>query len=158
MILSVVIGSLAMTDLTSRDFTASAINDDELIYSPQQDFCFYLFFVSRLYRCQRSALSSLMKSWRSIAAVLLNLAPPDVLVIGSSRALRGVEFQPALRQALDASGYDGLSIFNFGVNGATAQVVDLIVRRPHSAGSATSAHCVGRWRTGVQQRTSGRDV
>ena len=35
----------------------------------------------------------------------------------------------ALRQSLGAAGYEGLSIFNFGVNGATAQVVDLIVRR-----------------------------
>ena len=53
---------------------------------------------------------------------------PDVLIIGSSRALRGVD-PLALQQALAAQGYAGTKIFNFGVNGATAQVVDLIVRQ-----------------------------
>ena len=53
---------------------------------------------------------------------------PDVVVVGSSRAMRGVD-PTALQQALAAQGYPGLKIFNFGVNGATAQVVDLIVRR-----------------------------
>ena len=54
-------------------------------------------------------------------------------MIGSSRALRGVD-PAALRQALDISGHEDLSVFNFGVNGATAQVVDLTIRRvlePH---------------------------
>jgi hypothetical protein len=54
--------------------------------------------------------------------------PPDVVVIGSSRALRGVD-PAALRRELVALGYGDLSIFNFGVNGATAQVVDLALRR-----------------------------
>ncbi len=53
---------------------------------------------------------------------------PDVLVVGSSRAMRGID-PTALQQALATQGYPGLKIFNFGVNGATAQVVDLIVRR-----------------------------
>ena len=53
---------------------------------------------------------------------------PDVLVVGSSRAMRGID-PTALQQALAAQGYPGLKIFNFGVNGATAQVVDLVVRR-----------------------------
>ena len=53
---------------------------------------------------------------------------PDVVVVGSSRAMRGVD-PTALQQALAAQGYPGLKVFNFGVNGATAQVVDLIVRR-----------------------------
>ncbi|MCY7320508.1 MAG: DUF1574 domain-containing protein [Phormidesmis sp. CAN_BIN36] len=53
---------------------------------------------------------------------------PDVVVVGSSRAMRGID-PTALQQALAAQGYPGLKIFNFGVNGATAQVVDLIVRR-----------------------------
>jgi hypothetical protein len=55
-------------------------------------------------------------------------SPPDVLIIGSSRALRGVD-PVALRESLATQGYPNLDIFNFGVNGATAQVVDLIVRR-----------------------------
>jgi hypothetical protein len=54
--------------------------------------------------------------------------PPDILVIGSSRALRGVD--PAvLEERLTAEGYGSLKVFNFGVNGATLQVVDLILRR-----------------------------
>jgi hypothetical protein len=53
---------------------------------------------------------------------------PDVLIVGSSRAMRGID-SVALQQSLAAQGYPGLKIFNFGVNGATAQVVDLIVRR-----------------------------
>ena len=51
-----------------------------------------------------------------------------MLVIGSSRALRGID-PAALRQSLDETDNKDLSVFNFGVNGATAQVVDLIVRR-----------------------------
>ncbi|MBF2036773.1 MAG: DUF1574 domain-containing protein [Leptolyngbyaceae cyanobacterium T60_A2020_046] len=54
--------------------------------------------------------------------------PPDVLIIGSSRALRGVD-PAALRQELAALGFGTLDIFNFGVNGSTAQVVDLTLRR-----------------------------
>lgn len=54
--------------------------------------------------------------------------PPDVLVVGSSRALRGID-PVALQQALTDMGYPDVEVFNFGVNGATAQVVDLIVRR-----------------------------
>ncbi|MEB3182048.1 MAG: DUF1574 domain-containing protein [Nostocaceae cyanobacterium] len=55
-------------------------------------------------------------------------SPPDVLIIGSSRALRGVD-PVALSQALSTQGYPHLDVFNFGVNGATAQVVDFIIRR-----------------------------
>jgi len=54
--------------------------------------------------------------------------PPDVLVLGSSRALRGVDPQ-ALQTALAAQGYRNVEVFNFGINGATAQVVDLVIRR-----------------------------
>ncbi len=113
--------------LDSRDFTASAINDDELIYSPQQDFVSTssLLAGSTLPTFQSQQLDEKLALYRRHIA---QSGPPDVLVIGSSRALRGVD-PAALRQALDASGHDGLSIFNFGVNGATAQVVDLIVRR-----------------------------
>lgn len=58
---------------------------------------------------------------------VLDYGTPDVLVVGSSRALRGVD-PSALKNALAAQGYPNLTVFNFGVNGATAQVVDLIVR------------------------------
>lgn len=55
-------------------------------------------------------------------------APPDVLVVGSSRALRGID-PVALRQELASLGYADATVFNFGVNGATAQVVDFTLRR-----------------------------
>jgi len=54
--------------------------------------------------------------------------PPDILIIGSSRALRGVD-PAALRQELASLGFGDLDVFNFGVNGSTAQVVDLTLRR-----------------------------
>jgi len=54
--------------------------------------------------------------------------PPDVLIIGSSRALVGVDPQ-ALQQALAAQGKSGLRVFNLGINGGTAQTVDLQLRQ-----------------------------
>jgi hypothetical protein len=53
---------------------------------------------------------------------------PDVLVVGSSRALRGID-PSALQEDLTQQGNGSLRVFNFGVNGATAQVVDLVLRR-----------------------------
>jgi len=53
---------------------------------------------------------------------------PDVLIVGSSRALRGVD-PAALQATLRQPGKPPLKIFNFGINGATAQVVDLLVRQ-----------------------------
>ncbi|MBE9128735.1 MULTISPECIES: DUF1574 family protein [unclassified Coleofasciculus] len=58
----------------------------------------------------------------------LQSGPPDVLIMGSSRALRGID-PVTLQDALAAQGYSDIEVFNFGVNGATAQVVDLIIRR-----------------------------
>ncbi|MDM9585277.1 DUF1574 family protein [Nostoc sp. GT001] len=54
-------------------------------------------------------------------------SPPDVLIIGSSRALRGVD-PAALSKALATQGYPNVDVFNFGINGATAQVVDFVIR------------------------------
>ena len=59
---------------------------------------------------------------------LLQSGPPDVLVVGSSRALRGVD-PIALQNALATHGYPDVEVFNFAINGATAQVVDLLIRR-----------------------------
>ena len=53
---------------------------------------------------------------------------PDVLIVGSSRALRGVDPE-VLRRSLIDRGYRNPKLYNFGINGATAQVVDLILRR-----------------------------
>ena len=58
---------------------------------------------------------------------------PDVLVVGSSRALRGVE-PSTLERALINKGYKDISVFNLGLDGATAKVVNLqltqILSRP----------------------------
>lgn len=54
-------------------------------------------------------------------------SPPNVLIIGSSRALRGID-PAALSKALATQGYPNLDVFNFGINGATAQVVDFVIR------------------------------
>ncbi|MBW4575369.1 MAG: DUF1574 family protein [Aphanothece sp. CMT-3BRIN-NPC111] len=54
--------------------------------------------------------------------------PADILIVGSSRAMRGID-PKALQTALAAQGYPKVEVFNFGINGATVQVVDLIVRR-----------------------------
>ena len=51
---------------------------------------------------------------------------PDVLIVGSSRALQGID-PHALQQNLAAQGYGNLRVFNFSVNGATAQVVDFVL-------------------------------
>jgi hypothetical protein len=53
---------------------------------------------------------------------------PDVLIVGSSRALRGID-PDILQQQLSDRGYPDLKIYNFGINGATAQVVDTILRQ-----------------------------
>lgn len=56
------------------------------------------------------------------------VGPPDVLIVGSSRALVGVDPRQVQR-ALAKQGKGGLKIFNFGVNGATAQFVDFQLRQ-----------------------------
>jgi len=59
---------------------------------------------------------------------LLSNGPPDVLIVGSSRALQGID--PAvLQQVLAERGLSQVEVYNFSINGATAQVVDFMVRR-----------------------------
>ena len=53
--------------------------------------------------------------------------PPDVLIVGSSRAIQGVD-PKVLQQSLMAQGHPELDIYNFSINGATAQVIDLLLR------------------------------
>ncbi len=53
---------------------------------------------------------------------------PDVLIVGSSRALRGID-PIALQKALKDLGYADDKVFNLGINGATAQVVDLLIQQ-----------------------------
>ena len=54
--------------------------------------------------------------------------PPDILILGSSRALRGID-PVALKQSIAKLGYTDATIFNFGINGATAQVADLVLQQ-----------------------------
>ncbi|WP_448570152.1 hypothetical protein [Trichothermofontia sp.] len=56
------------------------------------------------------------------------IGPPDILIVGSSRALQGIDPQ-VLQQGLAAQGTPGLQVFNLGINGATAQVVDVLLRQ-----------------------------
>lgn len=53
---------------------------------------------------------------------------PDVLIMGSSRSLQGID-PSALEEALAAQGHSGLKVYNFGINGATAKVMDLLVQK-----------------------------
>lgn len=58
---------------------------------------------------------------------------PEVLIVGSSRALRGIE-PKTLEKTLNNKGYTNISVFNLGIDGATAKVVNLqitqILARP----------------------------
>ncbi|PZV18656.1 MAG: hypothetical protein DCF22_00990 [Leptolyngbya sp.] len=62
------------------------------------------------------------------ASYLTQFGKPDILIVGSSRALQGVD-PIALQYALTKRGYPNLKVFNFGINGATAQVVDWLLRQ-----------------------------
>ncbi|WP_242072505.1 DUF1574 domain-containing protein [Microcoleus sp. FACHB-68] len=59
---------------------------------------------------------------------LADSGTPDILIVGSSRALRGID-PAALQKTLAAQGYPNVKIFNFGINGATAQTVDVLIRQ-----------------------------
>ncbi len=52
---------------------------------------------------------------------------PDVLIVGSSRALQGID-PTAMQQALASQGHGDIKVFNFSVNGATAKVVNFVLR------------------------------
>lgn len=56
------------------------------------------------------------------------LGVPDVLIMGSSRALQGIDPQ-VLQQSLAAQGRPNLRVYNFSVNGATAQVLSFVTRQ-----------------------------
>jgi hypothetical protein len=77
---------------------------------------------------------------------------PDVLIIGSSRALQGVD-PTALQMALADAGYPKLKVFNFGINGATAQVEQLLINRLIQPEQSPR---VIVWADGVRAFNSGR--
>ncbi|MEO1619650.1 MAG: hypothetical protein AAFU53_01310 [Cyanobacteria bacterium J06632_3] len=51
---------------------------------------------------------------------------PDILIVGSSRALQGIDPE-VLQTRLASQGYPDIRAYNFSVNGATAQVVNFIL-------------------------------
>lgn len=81
------------------------------------------------------------------------VGPPDVLIVGSSRALQGVD-PKQLKQSLAQTGHSGLKVFNFSVNGATAQVVDFQLRRLLKPEHLPQMIV---WADGVRAFNSGRD-
>jgi hypothetical protein len=58
---------------------------------------------------------------------LATFGPPDIMVVGSSRALQGLNPQ-ILQQRLATQGYESLRVYTFAVNGATAQVMSFVLR------------------------------
>lgn len=52
---------------------------------------------------------------------------PDVLIVGSSRSFQGID-PLTLQQSLAQQGHPGVKVFNFGINGATAQVVNWLLQ------------------------------
>ncbi|BAZ37831.1 hypothetical protein NIES4101_37560 [Calothrix sp. NIES-4101] len=82
-----------------------------------------------------------------------NGTTPDILIIGSSRALRGID-PVALSKKLAKQGYPDLDIFNFGINGATAQVVDFILRKVLEPQEVPKMIV---WADGVRAFNSGRE-
>jgi hypothetical protein len=81
------------------------------------------------------------------------VGPPDVLIVGSSRALQGVD-PKQLKQSLVQRGSPSLKVFNFSVNGATAQVVDFQLRRLLKPDHLPQMIV---WADGVRGFNSGRD-
>lgn len=64
---------------------------------------------------------------RRYAKFVATYGVPDVLIVGSSRSFQGID-PLILQQSLAQQGYSGLKVFNFGINGATAQVVNWLLQ------------------------------
>ncbi len=77
---------------------------------------------------------------------------PDVLIVGSSRAVQGVD-PIEMQRVLAARGLSGMRIFNFGINGATAQVVDFQLRKLLAANQLPKLII---WADGVRAFNNGR--
>lgn len=78
---------------------------------------------------------------------------PDVLIVGSSRALRGID-PSALEAALVKSGHLELRAFNLGINGATAQVVEVLLTQVLAADQLPKLVI---WADGARAFNSGRE-
>ena len=108
-------------------FASSAINDTDLLGSPPQTTVSMSEVLAESpyppFKSQQLNEKLALYDW-----YVAERGAPDVLVFGSSRALRGVD-PAALNQSLARLGYSDVSIFNFGINGATAQIADLVIRQ-----------------------------
>lgn len=78
--------------------------------------------------------------------------PPYILIVGSSRARQGLD-PIALQRSLARRGYGSIQIFSFTVNGATAQVVELKLRRILTPDQLPKLIV---WADGVRALNSGR--
>ncbi|MDA0865101.1 MAG: hypothetical protein O2890_01535 [Cyanobacteria bacterium] len=59
---------------------------------------------------------------------IATFGPPDVLVLGSSRSLQGIDPQ-VLQANLRDRGLSHARVYNLGVNGATAQVINFLLQQ-----------------------------
>jgi hypothetical protein len=84
---------------------------------------------------------------------LKTVGVPDVLVVGSSRSLRGID-PGTLEASLATQGYPNVRVFNFGINGATAQVVNLLLRQVLTPKQLPKLIL---WADGARAFNSGRD-
>ena len=115
------------TDTELPGFASSAISDTELLSSQPQTMVSMAEVLAASpfpsFKSQQLNEKLALYDWH-----VAEQGAPEVLILGSSRGLRGVD-PTALQKALASLGYDDVSIFNFGVNGATAQIADLVVRQ-----------------------------
>ncbi|OAB57108.1 hypothetical protein AY600_07565 [Phormidium willei BDU 130791] len=86
-------------------------------------------------------------------AYVATLGAPDILIIGSSRGLQGLDAK-RLQFDLNRRGFTGVRVFNFGINGATAQVVNLLLREILTPEQLPK---VMVWADGSRAFNSGRD-
>ncbi|NEP57597.1 MAG: hypothetical protein F6K31_11320 [Symploca sp. SIO2G7] len=78
--------------------------------------------------------------------------PPDVLIVGSSRALVGIDPRQ-LEGKLATQGKGNLKVFNFGINGATGQMVAFQLRQLLTTEQLPKLII---WADGVRSFNSGR--
>ncbi|MGQ9870970.1 hypothetical protein [Leptodesmis sp.] len=89
---------------------------------------------------------------RRYARFVATYGVPDVLIVGSSRSFQGID-PLILQQSLAQQGHQGVKVFNFGINGATAQVVNWLLQ------DLLSANHLPRlivWGDGARAFNSGR--
>jgi hypothetical protein len=84
---------------------------------------------------------------------IASVGTPDILIVGSSRAVQGIHPR-YLQHGLSNRRNENLRVFNFAVNGSTAQVVDFMLRQLLSPEQLPR---VIIWGDGVRAFNSGRE-